>query len=122
MRIRSSRQPIPANLGMIGNMTRTVAGARVLITGAAMGMGRLYAERAVAEGAKAVILWDRDSAALSATVAELNDLAWPGTRIAPYVVDISDLGAIAQTAQTRTSNCPTRSSRQRKTSARSAPR
>ncbi|MFT2817613.1 SDR family oxidoreductase [Leifsonia sp. A12D58] len=80
-------------------MTRTVAGARVLITGAAMGMGRLYAERAVAEGAKAVILWDRDSAALTTTAAELNDLAWPGTRIAPYVVDISDLGAIAQTAQ-----------------------
>ena len=71
----------------------------MLITGAAMGMGRLYAERAVAEGAKAVILWDRDSAALTATAVELNDLAWPGTRIAPYVVDIADLGAIAQTAQ-----------------------
>jgi short-subunit dehydrogenase len=80
-------------------MTRTVAGARVLITGAAMGMGRLYAERAVAEGAKAVILWDRDAAALAGTAAELSDRAGAGTRVASYVVDIADLGAIAQTAQ-----------------------
>jgi all-trans-retinol dehydrogenase (NAD+) len=80
-------------------MTRTVAGARVLITGAAMGMGRLYAERAVAEGATAVILWDRDAAALANTAAELSERADTGTRVAFYVVDISDLGAIAQTAQ-----------------------
>jgi all-trans-retinol dehydrogenase (NAD+) len=80
-------------------MTRTVSGARVLITGAAMGMGRLYAERAVAEGAKAVILWDRDAAALTGTAAILNDRAEGRTLIAPYVVDISDLGAIAQAAQ-----------------------
>jgi len=71
----------------------------VLITGAAMGMGRLYAERAVAEGARAVILWDRDAAALSATAAILTERAGGSTQIAPYVVDIADLGAIAQTAQ-----------------------
>ncbi|MDJ0377325.1 SDR family oxidoreductase [Cryobacterium sp. PH31-L1] len=80
-------------------MSRTVAGARVLITGAAMGMGRLYAERAVAEGAKTLILWDRDGATLAATTAILNDLSNGRTTIAPYVVDIADLGAIAQTAQ-----------------------
>jgi short-subunit dehydrogenase len=80
-------------------MTRTVAGARVLITGAAMGMGRLYAERAVAEGATDVILWDRDAAALAGTAAELSGRAGAGTRVASYVVDISDLGAIAQSAQ-----------------------
>jgi all-trans-retinol dehydrogenase (NAD+) len=80
-------------------MTRTVAGARVLITGAAMGMGRLYAERAVAEGATAVILWDNDAAALAGTASDLSDRADAGTRVAFYVVDISDLGAIAQTAQ-----------------------
>ncbi|TFD47871.1 SDR family NAD(P)-dependent oxidoreductase [Cryobacterium frigoriphilum] len=80
-------------------MSRTVSGARVLITGAAQGLGRLYAERAVAEGAAAVILWDRDSAALAATTAALVQRAAAGTQIAPYVVDISDLGAIAQTAQ-----------------------
>lgn len=80
-------------------MTRTVSGARVLITGAAMGMGRLYAERAVAEGAKAVILWDRDPAALAITTATLNERADGRTQVAPYVVDIADLGAIAQAAQ-----------------------
>ena len=80
-------------------MTLTVAGALVLITGAAMGMGRLYAERAVAEGAKAVILWDRDAASLTSTAATLGAQAREGTRVVAYVVDISDLGAIAQTAQ-----------------------
>jgi short-subunit dehydrogenase len=80
-------------------MSRTVAGARVLITGAAMGMGRLYAERCVAEGAKTVILWDRDGAALAATTAILTERSNGRTQVAPYVVDISDLGAIAQTAQ-----------------------
>ena len=80
-------------------MSRTVSGAHVLITGAAMGMGRLYAERAVAEGAKSVILWDRDAAALASTASALSERAAEGTQIAPYVVDIADLGAIAQTAQ-----------------------
>ncbi|TFD42010.1 SDR family NAD(P)-dependent oxidoreductase [Cryobacterium sp. Sr8] len=80
-------------------MSRTVSGAHVLITGAAMGMGRLYAERAVAEGAKSVILWDRDAGALTATASVLSGRAAEGTQIASYVVDIADLGAIAQTAQ-----------------------
>ncbi|TFB70914.1 SDR family NAD(P)-dependent oxidoreductase [Cryobacterium sp. Hz9] len=80
-------------------MSRTVAGARVLITGAARGMGRLYAERCVAEGAKTVILWDRDGAALAATTAILTERCHGRTQVAPYVVDIADLGAIAQTAQ-----------------------
>lgn len=101
-------------------MTRTVRGARVLITGAASGMGRLYAERAVAEGARAVILWDRDSAALdsvtlalrASVIAARESGAWgaatrspssaagePHTTVHPYVVDLGELGAIAQTAQ-----------------------
>ena len=71
----------------------------MLITGAASGMGRLYAERAVAEGAKAVILWDRDAGALTRVAGILGDRAGAGTIVAPYVVDIADLGAIAQTAQ-----------------------
>ena len=71
----------------------------MLITGAASGMGRLYAERAVAEGAAAVVLWDRDAAGVTSTAAELSALAGEGTRVVSYVIDISDLGAIAQTAQ-----------------------
>ena len=80
-------------------MTRTVSGALVLITGAASGMGRLYAERAVAEGANAVILWDRDAGALTRVAGILGDLAGAKTLVAPYVVDVADLGAIAQAAQ-----------------------
>lgn len=62
-------------------------------------MGRLYAQRAVDEGAAAVILWDSDAAALTSAAAELGEWAAERTRVAPYVVDIADLGAIAQTAQ-----------------------
>ena len=62
-------------------------------------MGRLYAERAVAEDAAALILWDRDSAGLASAAAELRASSAGRTRIAVYVVDVSDLGAIAQTAQ-----------------------
>lgn len=71
----------------------------MLITGAASGMGRLYAERAVAEGAASVVLWDKDAAGVTSTAAELSAVAGPGTRVVSYVIDISDLGAIAQTAQ-----------------------
>ena len=44
----------------------TVDGGVVLVTGAAMGMGRLYALRAAREGAGVVILWDVDADALAA--------------------------------------------------------
>jgi NAD(P)-dependent dehydrogenase (short-subunit alcohol dehydrogenase family) len=92
----------------------------VLITGAASGMGRLYAERAVSEGARAVILWDKDEPALAELVGELradvmrqrDESAWgapgrspssaagaPATTVHPYVLDLGELGAIAQTAQ-----------------------
>ena len=80
-------------------MTRTVHGANVLITGAAGGMGRMYAERAVAERAASVILWDRDAAALGRTADELGSTSRGRTRVRSFVVDVGDLGAIAKTAQ-----------------------
>ncbi|MDN4613068.1 SDR family NAD(P)-dependent oxidoreductase [Leifsonia sp. F6_8S_P_1B] len=101
-------------------MARTVRGARVLITGAASGMGRLYAERAVHEGARAVVLWDRDAEALAELTHRLRAeilagrtaAAWgapprspssatgrPASTVLPYVLDLGELGAIAQTAQ-----------------------
>ncbi len=86
-------------MGEDGRMTRTVRGARVLITGAAGGMGRMYAERAVAEHAASVTLWDRDAAALARTVDELGAISRGRTRIQSFVVDVGDLGAIAKTAQ-----------------------
>lgn len=73
----------------------TVAGKKILITGAAMGMGRLYAEHAVREKAGAVVLWDVNQAALDATAAELK--AQGGTVFA-YLVDVSSLDDIERTA------------------------
>ncbi|KRC62110.1 hypothetical protein ASE14_10750 [Agromyces sp. Root81] len=80
-------------------MTRTVRGASVLITGAARGMGRMYAERAIAERAASVTLWGRNAAALARTVDELGTISRGRTRIQSFVVDVGDLGAIAKTAQ-----------------------
>ena len=80
-------------------MTRTVQGAKVLITGAAGGMGRMYAERAVAEHAASVTLWDRDAAALARAADELGAISRGRTAVRSYVVDVGDLGAIAKTAQ-----------------------
>ena len=70
----------------------TVAGTRVLITGAAMGMGRIYAERAVAERAAAVVLWDVNRDALEATAGSLRA---QGGVVHTFVVDLSHREAIA---------------------------
>ena len=78
---------------------RQVQGAKVLITGAAGGMGRMYAERAVAEHAASVTLWDVDGATLARTVDEIGAVSQGRTRVQSYVVDVADLGAIAKTAQ-----------------------
>ncbi len=74
---------------------RSVVGRRVLVTGAAKGMGRLFAERAVAEQASGVVLWDVDESALNETLAELDD---GRSQVSGYVVDVSDADAVADTA------------------------
>ena len=74
---------------------QSVKGKIALITGAAMGMGRLYAERAIAEGAAAVVLWDIDGPALAAT---RDDLRTPGTQVHAFVVDVSSLSDITTAA------------------------
>jgi all-trans-retinol dehydrogenase (NAD+) len=79
-------------------MTFTVAGSRFLITGAAMGMGRLYAERAVAEGAETVILWDINKEALTETTKALRVHADNTQEIVPMLVDIAQRGAIEKAA------------------------
>jgi NAD(P)-dependent dehydrogenase (short-subunit alcohol dehydrogenase family) len=79
-------------------MANTARGAHILITGGAGGMGRMYAERAVAEGAASVVLWDRDAAALARTADELGAASRGRTQVRSYVVDVSELGAIAKTA------------------------
>ena len=69
-----------------------------MITGAAGGMGRMYAQRAVDEGAASVVLWDRDAPALARTADELGAIARGRTLVRSYAVDVSELGAIAKTA------------------------
>lgn len=75
---------------------RNAEGQIVLITGAAMGMGRLYAERAIAERAAAVALWDIDATALEATRAEL---AGRGVQVLAHVVDVASPQRVAEAAR-----------------------
>ncbi|HRY08454.1 MAG: SDR family NAD(P)-dependent oxidoreductase [Actinobacteria bacterium] len=72
-----------------------VEGKNVLITGAAMGLGRLFAERAVAEGAAAVVLWDVNEQALVQTADELQAA---GGSVYGYIVDVSSADEIEATA------------------------
>ena len=76
-------------------MTFTVVDSRILITGAAMGMGKMYAERAVAQGAAVTVLWDVNKKTLGDTVNELKKIARPGQAIVPMTVDVSDARAVA---------------------------
>ncbi|MGM7670330.1 SDR family NAD(P)-dependent oxidoreductase [Microbacterium sp. A93] len=63
-----------------------IADALVLITGAARGMGELYARRAIAANARAVALWDIDEDAATALATEL---ARSGVGVRAYRVDVS---------------------------------
>ncbi|MEV0769059.1 SDR family NAD(P)-dependent oxidoreductase [Nocardia salmonicida] len=74
----------------------TVAGKRVLITGAAMGLGKLFAEKAVAEGADAVVLWDINELALRETAAQLTAA---GGKVHHYVVDVSSPDSIHEAGE-----------------------
>jgi all-trans-retinol dehydrogenase (NAD+) len=74
---------------------RSVKGKRVLVTGGAMGMGRLFAERAVTEEAAAVVLWDIDEDGLNVALGELDGR---GSEVTAYVVDVSDPEEVSATA------------------------
>jgi all-trans-retinol dehydrogenase (NAD+) len=74
---------------------KSVNGKNVLITGGAKGMGRLFAERVIAEQASAVVLWDVDESALNDTLTELADRH---SEVSGYIVDVSDAAAVADTA------------------------
>lgn len=78
-----------------------IAGATVLVTGAAHGMGALYARRAAQEGAARIALWDVDQAAVSEVADELDTTR---TTVGGFAVDLSDRDNIAATvARTRES-------------------
>lgn len=74
---------------------KDVSGKLVLITGAAMGMGRMYAERALTEGARALVLWDVDEVRLEVT---REALAASGASVHAYPVDLSEPAAITDAA------------------------
>ena len=78
-----------------------VSGATVLVTGAAMGMGRLFAERAVREGAAAVVLVDVDAEALAQAAGELRDGVpeASGTRVVTETVDVRDPDQVSALAE-----------------------
>lgn len=65
---------------------KSVAGKNVLVTGAAQGLGKLFATRAVHENAANVVLWDVNDAKLKDTAAELEAV---GGTVHTYVVDVS---------------------------------
>jgi NAD(P)-dependent dehydrogenase (short-subunit alcohol dehydrogenase family) len=73
-----------------------IPGSVVLITGAARGMGELYARRAAKEGAAAIALWDVDEDRATELAAELDG---PRTRVRSFAVDISDREAVREAAQ-----------------------
>ncbi|KAM9866667.1 hypothetical protein ACIFOC_00873 [Leucobacter aridicollis] len=79
---------------------RVIPGATVLITGAARGMGELYARRAAREGAAKIALWDLDEDRATALAAELASprgrVGGPDVRV--YTVDVSDREAVADAA------------------------
>ncbi|QIV85719.1 SDR family NAD(P)-dependent oxidoreductase [Glutamicibacter mishrai] len=74
----------------------SVAGLHVLVTGAAQGMGFLFAKQACLEGAARVILWDIDKPKLEKALAELRLLE---ANVEAQVVDLADPAQIQRYAQ-----------------------
>lgn len=74
----------------------SVKGINVLVTGAAMGLGKLFATRAVKEGAAAVVLWDANEAALKETAAELEAA---GGTVHYDAVDVTSQARVAEAAE-----------------------
>ncbi|MBS0226186.1 MAG: SDR family NAD(P)-dependent oxidoreductase [Proteobacteria bacterium] len=70
-------------------------GSTVLVTGAGMGMGRLFALQAAHEGAGHVVLWDIDGTTLERVADEIRAL---GATPHPSVIDVADAAAIDQAA------------------------
>ena len=62
-----------------------------------MGMGRLYAERAVRDGAARVVLWDLNAQALESTAADLR--AMGGTAVHAYALDVSSVAEVTSAAE-----------------------
>ena len=73
----------------------TVAGRICLITGGARGMGLLWAEHMVKDGAR-VVLWDLDGTELERAAAHIQEL---GGEVITQVVDVTDREAVYAAAR-----------------------
>ncbi|MCB0932179.1 MAG: SDR family NAD(P)-dependent oxidoreductase [Mycobacterium sp.] len=83
---------------------QSVKGLNVLVTGAAMGLGKLFATNAVKEGAAAVVLWDVNEDALKETTAALEGL---GATIHHETVDVTSETGVAEAAERARANAGT---------------
>lgn len=70
-------------------------GKNVLVTGAAMGLGRLMTLRSLELGADVVVMWDINAATLEKTAAEMREKNY---RVETQVVDVSNLDSIREAA------------------------
>lgn len=72
-----------------------IAGKTMLVTGGNKGMGKLFCEHGVAEGAK-IIIWATNEQTMKETAGELTRR---GGEVYTYKVDVSDRSAIEKAAQ-----------------------
>jgi all-trans-retinol dehydrogenase (NAD+) len=74
----------------------SLRGSTVLITGAAMGMGRLLALEVAKKGASHVVLWDLDKTGLASVKSEVTAA---GASASTSVVDVTDHKAVTTAAK-----------------------
>jgi all-trans-retinol dehydrogenase (NAD+) len=74
---------------------KDVQGKVFLVTGGAMGMGRLVAEHFARDGAR-VVLWDINADELAKTTRQMSEREW---EVHPYVVDVTDRVKVYETAE-----------------------
>lgn len=88
-------------------MTFSVKNKTILITGAAMGMGKSYALKAAREGASTIYLWDVNAQALNESAEDVVRAATSAqTKVRCCVIDLSDREAIARECQALLSQAP----------------
>ena len=74
----------------------SLRGSTVVITGAAIGMGRLLAHEVAKKGASHVVLWDLDKDGLASVKKEVTAL---GAKASTSTVDVTDHKAVAAAAK-----------------------
>lgn len=72
---------------------RRIRGARVLVTGAASGLGAGLAVEVAKRGAASVVCWDRDATALAGTIEQLERIGTPAQAV---TVDLADPEQVAE--------------------------